>query len=49
MARPKVLLYSTGAYIQSPWIDCDGKYIKKNVYRRMTESLCCVAEIGTIS
>ena len=29
----EVLLYSTGNYIQSPGIDCDGrKYTKENVY-----------------
>ena len=45
----KVLLYSTGNYIQSPEINHNGKeYLKKkNVYMCITESLCCTAEIGT--
>ena len=42
----KVLLYSTGMYSQSPGRDHDGKEYKK-VFIYMTESLCCMAEIGT--
>ena len=43
-----VLLYGTGNYIQSPGINHNRKgYLKKNVYMRKTESLCCTAEIGT--
>ena len=56
MDKHKVLLQSTGNYIQSPGIDLDGKegFLKKNVYVYththidMPESLCCIAEIGTI-
>jgi len=45
----KVLLYSTGNYIQSPRIDGDRRYYeKKNVYICLTGSLCCTAEIGTM-
>ena len=37
----KVLLYSTGNYIQSPGINHNGKeYFKKNVYICKTELLC---------
>ena len=44
----KVLLYSTGNYIQYPMINHNGKeYFKKNVYICITESLCCTAEINT--
>ena len=44
----KVLLYSTGNYIQSPGINHNGKeYLKKNVCMCITESLCCSAEIAT--
>ena len=44
----KVLLHSTGNYIQSLGTDHDGRQNKKgNVYIRMTGSLCCTAEIGT--
>ena len=44
----KVLLYSTGNYIQSPGINHDEKeYFTKNVYMCKTVSLCCTAEIGT--
>ena len=47
----KVLLYSTGNYIQYPVINHKGKgyekeCIYKNVYIRITESLCCTAEIN---
>ena len=40
----KVLLYSTGNYIQYPVTE---KNIKKNVYKCITESLCYIAEINT--
>ena len=44
----KVLLYSTGNYIQYPMINHNGKEnFKKNVYICITESLCCTAEINT--
>ena len=44
----KVLLYSTGSYIQYPVINHNGKeYKKKNVCMWITESLCCAAEIAT--
>ena len=44
----KVLLNSTGNYIQSPGINHNGKeYLRKDVYMSKTESLCCTAEIGT--
>ena len=39
----KVLLYSTGDYVQYPVIN----HKAKNVYMCITESLCCTAEIGT--
>ena len=42
----KVLLYSPGNYIQSG-LDHDGKSYFKNVYICMTESVCCITEIGT--
>ena len=44
----KVLLYSTGNYIQSLGIKLMENNIKKNVYMCITESLCCTAEINTI-
>ena len=44
----KVLLYSTGNYIQSPGMNHNGKeYFTKNVYMCKTASLCCTAGIGT--
>ena len=44
----KVLLCSTGNYIQSPVINYNGKeYFKKDVYMCITESFCFRAEIGT--
>ena len=43
----KVLLYSTGNYIQSPGINHNRKEYKKNVYICITESLYCTAEIST--
>ena len=42
----KVLLYSTGNYIQSPGINLNGKEYKKCMC--VTVSLCCTAEISTI-
>ena len=45
----KVLLYSTGNYIQHAVINHNGKeYKKKDVYMCITESLCCTAEINTL-
>ena len=44
----KVLLCSTGHYVQYPVIKHNGKeHIKKNVYIFITELLCCTTEIGT--
>ena len=47
--KNKVLLYSTGNYIQYPRINHNGKeYLKKEciyIYICITESLCCTAEI----
>ena len=43
----KVLMYSTGNYIQYPATNYNGKEYKKNVCMYITESLCCAAEIGT--
>ena len=46
----KVLLYSTGNYIQSPGIDHDGKEYKKEcvwVCVCVCLSLCSTAEMGT--
>ena len=44
----KVLLYSTGNYIQYPGINHNGKeYEKEYEKESITESLCCVAEINT--
>ena len=44
----KVLLYSTGNYIQYRVINHMEKNIKKkNVSMCITESLCCTAEIDT--
>ena len=42
----KVLLYSTGNYIQSLVINHNGKEYKKE-YICITESICCTAEINT--
>ena len=42
MDSPQVLLYSTGNYIQYLGINHSGK-----VYKCMTESLYCIAEIST--
>ena len=46
--KDKVLLYSTGNYIQYPVINQNGKeYEKECVYICITEPLCCTAEINT--
>ena len=42
----KVLLYSTGNYIQYPMINHNGKEYEKE-YICITESLCYTAEINT--
>ena len=48
--KNKVLMYSTGNYIQLPVINHNGKkYFLKNVCMCITESLCCTTEIGTTS
>ena len=44
----KVLLYSTGNYIQYPVINHNGKeYEKECICICITESLCCIVEINT--
>ena len=43
----KVLLYSTGNYIQYPVRNPNEKEYEKNVYICITESLFCTAEINT--
>ena len=43
----KVLQYSTGSYIQYPVINHMEKNMGKNVYTRVTESLCCTVVINT--
>ena len=44
----KVLLYSTGNYIQYPVINYNGKeYEKEYIYICITESLCCAAIVNT--
>jgi hypothetical protein len=43
----KVLLYSTGSYIQYPVITNIGKAYEKNVYMHIAESLCCSVEVTT--
>ena len=43
----KVLLYSTGNYIQSPVINHNEKEYEKNIHACITESLCYTAEINT--
>ena len=45
----KVLLYSTGNYIQYPVIIHNGKEYEKNTYISIciTESLCCTPETNT--
>ena len=44
----KVLLHSTGHYIQYPMINHNGKEYEKE-YICITEPLCCTAEINTTS
>ena len=44
----KVLLYSTGNYIQYPVINHNGKEYEKGIYICITESLCCTAEMNTL-
>ena len=45
----KVLLYSTGNYIQYPMNNHDGKEYKTDAYLCVcTESLCCTTEIKHI-
>jgi len=44
----KVLMYSTGNYIEYPMINHNGKEsFKKNIHKCITESLYCTAETGT--
>ena len=43
----KVILHSTGNYIQYPVINHNGKEEAEKVYICITESLCCTAEINT--
>ena len=44
----KVLLYSTGIYIQYPVINYNGKeYEKECEYAYIIESLCCTPETNT--
>ena len=44
----KVLLYSTGNYIQCLGVNPNGKeYGKKYIYIKITESVCFRAEINT--
>ena len=43
----KVLLYSTGNYVQYPVINHRERNMKRNVCMCITESLCCTAEINT--
>ena len=43
----KVLMYSTGTYIQHPMRSHNGKKTFKNVCMCVTESLCWTEEIGT--
>ena len=53
MINDKILLYSIGNYIQYPGINHNGKEYKnmkkKNayIYIYITESLCCITDIGT--
>ena len=44
----KVLLYSTGNYIQYPVINHNGKEYEKEIYICITELLYCIAVINTI-
>ena len=44
----KILLCTTGNYIQYPVINHDGReYEKECIYICITESLCCTVEINT--
>ena len=44
----KVLLYSTGNYVQYPVINQNGQEYKTEcAYIRITESLCCIVRINT--
>ena len=44
----QVLLHSTKNYIQYPVINDNRKVFKKEcIHIRITESLCCIAEINT--
>ena len=42
----KVLLCSTGNYVQYPVINHNVKNMKKNVYRCITESICCTVKFS---
>ena len=44
----KILLYSTGHYIQYPVISHSGKEYEKHVYMCITESLHFITEINTL-
>ena len=44
----KVLLYSTGNYIQYPVINHNGKEYEKECIYMYNESLCCTAVINTL-
>lgn len=47
MINSKALLYITGNYSQCLVINYNGKGLKKkkkNVYMRITKSLCCIAD-----
>ena len=49
MDNKKVLLYSTGNYIQYPVINRNAEeYENKCIYVCITGSLCCTAEINTL-
>ena len=43
----KLLLYSTGNYIQYPVINYNGIEYEKNTFFCKTESLCCTSETNT--
>ena len=43
----KVLLYSTGNYIQYPEVNHNGKEYEKECIHCITESLCCTAKMNT--
>ena len=44
----KVLLHSTGNYIQYPVINHNGNEYVLNVYTYIAELLCCIVEINTL-